>query len=117
MRKSVIVILFFASTFIHIHWSEFSNSYNASGLVRNWILEELKKTQQELSTSLLQVSDRIALQKNYHNSRQHYKHIEFFVEYCSPRETKSFINGPLVPKGDLELSNEVIPPQGFQRIE
>jgi len=47
----------------------------------------------------------------------HYKQVEFFVEYCSPREAKSFINGPLVPKSDFELSNEVILPRGFQRIE
>jgi cytochrome c peroxidase len=114
--KKAIVLLLFVSAFIHIHWRE-SNSYNANEPVRNWILEELKQTHQELSASLLQLTDRAALQKNYHNSRRHYKHIEFFVEYCSPREAKSFINGPLVPKGDLELSNEVIPPQGFQRIE
>lgn len=117
MKKLIVVLLLSVFSLLHIHWSNVSNSYRASEWVRDWILEELKKTQAELSVSLTQLNDRVALQKNYHNSRKHYKHIEFFVEFCSPREAKSFINGPLVPKGDLELSNEVIPPQGFQRIE
>jgi cytochrome c peroxidase len=117
MRKSDVVLLLFISTCIQIHWCTFSSPYDANEPVRKWILEELKETQQALATSLLHLDDRAALKQIYHQSRQHYKHIEFFVEYCSPREAKNFINGPLVPKGDLELSNEVIPPQGFQRIE
>jgi cytochrome c peroxidase len=116
MRKFVVVLLLFSSVCTHIHWNSFSSSYHASEAVRSWLLIEIQKTQQELSASL-KLSDLKVLQQHYHESRQHYKHVEFFVEYCSPREAKSFINGPLVPKADLELSNEVIPPQGFQRIE
>jgi cytochrome c peroxidase len=116
MRKFVVVLLLFISVCMHIHWNSFPTSYRANEAVRNWLITEIQKTQQELSASL-KPTDRTTLQQHYHKSRQHYKHVEFFVEYCSPREAKSFINGPLVPKGDLELSNEVIPPQGFQRIE
>jgi cytochrome c peroxidase len=117
MKRIILVLIFFTFTYTHIHWDTFLKPYSAKELIRNWILDELKKTQQELSGSLVYGSDRRTLRQCYHKSREHYKHIEFFVEYCSPREAKNFINGPLVPKGDLELSNEVIPPQGFQRIE
>lgn len=57
-----------------------------------------------------------SLRENYMKCREHYKHIEFFVEYYSPREAKYFINGPLVPKHDEE-NGKIWSPRGFQVIE
>lgn len=116
MRKFTIILIVFAFSFLHIQW-EISSSYEAHPFVRTWLRTELKKTQQTLSNSLFQLADKIQLQQLYHNARIHYKEIEFFIEYCSPREAKAFFNGPLVPKSDFEISNEVISPHGFQRIE
>lgn len=53
----------------------------------------------------------------FHTAREKYKEIEFFIEYYSPFESKFFINGPLVPKIELEISSIPFPPQGFQVIE
>jgi cytochrome c peroxidase len=54
---------------------------------------------------------------NYKNARKHYKRIEFFVEYYSTFHAKYLINGPLVPKHEIEFGQKVYPPQGFQVIE
>lgn len=56
-------------------------------------------------------------QEAYHTARKHYKRIEFFTEYISPRESKFFINGPLTDKHDPEVGNYPIHPNGFQKIE
>jgi cytochrome c peroxidase len=67
--------------------------------VRQYILRELK----DLTTGLASVRNnesREQLRDHYMKLRRSYKHIEFFVEYYSPREAKFFINGPLVPKHD-----------------
>ena len=117
MRRLIIVLLLLGSVGIHIHWNSNSTVYSASEQVRTWLSDELEQTQKQLSLSLLHLENRAFLQQCYHASRKHYKHVEFFVEYCSPREAKNFINGTIVSKSDFELSNEVIPPQGFQRIE
>ena len=57
------------------------------------------------------------LKEAYNTARKHYKHIEFFVEYVSPIEAKYNINGALVSKYDIDISNEVINANGFQKIE
>ena len=117
MRKFSILFILLAFSLLHIHWEVSSISYKANKSVRTWLNTELIKTQQALTTSLYHLGERSQLQEFYHDARIHYKQVEFFVEYCSPREAKSYINGPLVPKSDFEISNEVIPPCGFQRIE
>jgi len=58
-----------------------------------------------------------ALIGQYREMRRDYKEIEFFVEYYSPFESKFYINGPLVPKIEMEISSQPFPPQGFQVIE
>jgi len=55
--------------------------------------------------------------KNYLTARKHYKRIEFFVEYYSPFHAKYFINGPLVPKYEIEFGEKYYKPQGFQVLE
>ncbi|PBQ31866.1 cytochrome-c peroxidase [Sphingobacteriaceae bacterium] len=54
---------------------------------------------------------------HYHAARSYYKQIEFFTEYYSPFDSKFYINGPLVPKIEMEISGKPFPPQGFQVIE
>ena len=117
MRKLVIALFLLFSIFLHIRWHTDTEVYAANKPLRAWLQSEIAKAQQALLHSCQKWGDRYTLQQAYHKSRKHYKHVEFFVEYCSPREAKSFINGALVPKSDLELSSEVIPPQGYQRIE
>jgi cytochrome c peroxidase len=89
---------------------------SASGPARNYILSELKKITALLKTDPGKHKDLVALKENYVRCREHYKHIEFFVEYYSPREAKYFINGPLVPKHDEE-NGKIVSPKGFQVIE
>ena len=81
-----------------------------------YLINEISSVQEELSKGLAD-NNATALKQIYHRSRKHYKRIEFFVEYCSPREAKYFINGALVPKHDEENGSVVVLPQGFQRIE
>ena len=107
MKKLVPVLIALFSIYLHIHWNAKPHVYTAHESIRIWTLDELKKTKEQLFTSLLNLNNANLLRQAYHESRKHYKHIEFFIEYCSPREAKNFINGPLVPKSDFELSNEV----------
>lgn len=80
--------------------------------VRAYVLQEL-----DAACEALELLKSEASVQRYEESRKHYKHIEFFTEYYSKRESKYFINGPLVPKHDPDMGNEVFEPQGFQRIE
>jgi cytochrome c peroxidase len=53
----------------------------------------------------------------YHAARKYYKEIEFFIEYYSAFDAKFYINGPLVPKIEMEISSVPIDPHGFQVLE
>lgn len=57
------------------------------------------------------------LQKQYFLTRVAYKHIECYLEYCSPFDVKYFINGPLVKKSEPEIGRRIVDPHGFQVIE
>ncbi len=84
--------------------------------LRKWVLQELKLLQQSINN--ISASPNLVLQKiHYTNARKHYKHLEFFIEYYSPLYAKLYINGPLVPKHEIDLGKKIIAPQGFQRIE
>jgi len=91
---------------------------------RNIILRNVKAiiTQLEESKEILQSANTKSkklknLIRSYHESRKAYKEIEFFIEYYSGFDAKFYINGPLVPKIEMELSSEPILPHGFQVIE
>jgi cytochrome c peroxidase len=58
-----------------------------------------------------------ALRSNYFALRNHYKHIEFFIEYCAPFDVKYFINGPLVKKSEPEIGTRIVEPHGLQVLE
>ncbi len=82
--------------------------------LRQYLLQELDltiKSLEQLKTSSTKQ------QENYTEARKHYKHLEFFIEYYSPREAKYDVNGPLVPKHDIENGRTVVEPKGFQKIE
>ena len=89
----------------------------------NYIEGNTKKILSAIDRSLLledSVFDQKTLKKlqsNYFALRVYYKHIECFIEYCSPFDTKYFINGPLVKKSDLEIGTRIVDPHGFQVIE
>jgi len=77
----------------------------------------LKASEQVALTSKAGNKKIKALKEQYRNARAYYKPVEFFIEYYSPFEAKFFINGPLVPKIEMEISSEVFQPHGFQVME
>ncbi|GAL84180.1 cytochrome-c peroxidase [Sporocytophaga myxococcoides] len=82
------------------------------------MLEEMSKCKEHLYLILNEKSfSQSRLKKHYINARKHYKHIEFIVEYISPKEAKYYVNGPLVPKFDPDMGSNVFYPNGFQKIE
>ncbi|WP_051313447.1 cytochrome-c peroxidase [Sporocytophaga myxococcoides] len=90
----------------------------ASEQYRPYLLEEMAKCNEQLIGILNEKSfNQSKLKKHYVSARKHYKHIEFIIEYISPKEAKYYINGPLVPKYDADMGSEVFYPQGFQKIE
>lgn len=96
-------------------WREETESRPAQ--IRNYVLAELKQISVQLSSSLAPGKKTEQLREHYSKARRHYKHIEYFVEYVSPRAAKYFINGPLVPRYDEEQGRRALAPNGFQRIE
>jgi cytochrome c peroxidase len=117
MRKPVVVGILILMALLQVNGNLPQQENPASKIIRNWIIDELKNSQQHLSLSLQPLNSVDQLRSHYHEARKHYKHVEFFVEYHSPREARNYINGPLVPKIDMEVNSEALPPQGFQRIE
>lgn len=91
---------------------------------RTMVIDNISKIDVELNASLEVANNatnkalpRQLLQQHYRLARKYYKEIEFFIEYYSPFEAKYYINGPLVPKLDLEVSNTPFEPLGFQVLE
>jgi cytochrome c peroxidase len=124
MYKRLLVIPLILLLSILISWNrkakevtktDFNNQI-ALATIRPWLVTEIESIQVALQ-KIKQSSDSIVLRSSYFLAREHYKHIEFFVEYVSQRDAKYIINGPLVPKNDLEQGKVVIEAQGFQLIE
>jgi cytochrome c peroxidase len=90
---------------------------NPMDLYRLYLLTEIENSIQSLENLRSKKGNVPEMQKQYHQSRKHYKHVEVFVEYFSSKEAKFNINGPLVPKADPEYGNKVFYPKGFQAIE
>jgi cytochrome c peroxidase len=84
---------------------------------RPYVLQEMELTVDELVKIRNNKTNLKLMQQAYYASRKHYKHIECFIEYYSPVESKYMINGPLVPKNDPEFGNVIAYPNGFQTIE
>jgi cytochrome c peroxidase len=81
-------------------------------------IKDKLKTSTAVITSTLSNEEKINTLKNeYRLVRKLYKEIEFFIEYNSAYEAKYFINGPLVPKFELEYLGTITDPHGFQVIE
>lgn len=55
--------------------------------------------------------------RHYETARQHYKLIEFGLEFASPFYTKYYLNGPSIKKSELEYGNRLFEPHGFQLLE
>lgn len=81
------------------------------------IIKNLEESTEILKSGKSQEKKMAALIKHYRYARKYYKEIEFFTEYYSPFDSKFYINGPLVPKIEMEISSQPFPPQGFQVIE
>lgn len=86
-------------------------------IYRPYLLEELELSINSLEKISLNLNNPSKMKGYYHEARKHYKHVELFVELCSPIEAKYYINGPLVPKSDPEYGIKIFHPNGFQAIE
>lgn len=115
--KGRIVIITGIISLIAIVWGFDTKPKQPMEYYRPYVLQELKLTTDELVKIRSSKTDLAIMQKAYHESRKHFKHIECFIEYCSPQESKYVINGPLVPKNDPELGRVIVYPNGFQTIE
>jgi cytochrome c peroxidase len=124
MYKRLLVIPLILLLSILISWNrktkevtntDFNNQI-ALTAIRPWLVTEIESIQEALQ-KIKQSSDSTVIRNSYFLAREHYKRIEFFVEYVSQRDAKYIINGPLVPKNDLEQGKVVIEAQGFQLIE
>lgn len=85
--------------------------------LKKWILTELNAMKTLFHECDVSTYDESELKVIYNSARKHYKQVEFFVEYCNPREAKYYINGPLVPKYNEESEYRMVHPHGFQKIE
>ncbi|MBC7864641.1 MAG: cytochrome-c peroxidase, partial [Bacteroidia bacterium] len=118
MKKITILFVFaLSSLLILAGLKKVETEKKAQDVVRKWLLEELAGVCNELKNSQKHPGEILKLKAEYSAARRHFKHIEFFIEYYSPREAKFFINGALVPKHDEESGKVMIYPRGFQRIE
>jgi cytochrome c peroxidase len=117
MSRKSILILFISACVLSMAWQTPPGPTQPSELARGYLRVELKTIVEGLDLSLKNRDDKQQLLSLYHKNREHYKHIEFFVEHCSPKEAKFYINGALVPKYMEEGSPNILYPQGFQKIE
>lgn len=124
--KKCFLFLFLCCCFIPsmVSFIEKDAAVTPEELCRKIVLENIDgiilnlKASEQIALSSTAANKKIkALKKQYHSARAYYKPIEFFIEYYSPFEAKFFINGPLVPKIEMEISSEVFQPHGFQVME
>jgi cytochrome c peroxidase len=117
MKKKLTIVLLLVAACVQFAWKAGNTEPNpAATPLRKWLLQEIVQLKNELQT--LSLATETNQQKViYTNARLHYKHIEFFVEQYSPKQAKLYINGPLVPKHEIDLGRKMLPQQGFQRIE
>lgn len=113
MRRTIIVLCI--GVLVGISQLNFTTSPSAVPESRAYILQELESIASVLNQ--MGAASTIQQKELYFQSREHYKHLEFFIEYYSPREAKFILNGPLVPKHDQENGKTIVQPQGFQLIE
>ena len=124
-KKSISYLVFFGCLLLLM--VSFSGADSSKGIEessRKFILNNLGQVITALHNSKtilgsLQNNERKInlLISEYHSARKHYKQIEFFIEFYSGFDAKFYINGPLVPKIEMEISNKPFLPQGFQVIE
>jgi len=113
---STLLLVFFLTAWRNIGQNE--SIYNRLAIIkiRNYVVDELNAV--NIALNKMQSSRHVDVKrKQYFIARRHYKNIEFFIEYVSPRECKYSINGPLVDKHDPEIGNAAIAPNGFQKME
>lgn len=118
MRKLFLLIALFLFVIGLGSWkSEVKIEKTPYANLKEWILTELKAIKTLFHECDVFTYDEMKLKTIYNSARKHYKQVEFFVEYCNPKEAKYYINGPLVPKYNEELEYRMIHPHGFQKIE
>ncbi|MGZ4059296.1 MAG: hypothetical protein ACXVPU_09720 [Bacteroidia bacterium] len=115
MKKitAFVFAILFACFFISWHKKP-QNVVPTRKKIQTWLINELEKTKQQLTTGFHYT---FSVKRLYSKARRHYKHVELFVEYCSPKEAEYFINGPIKTKYDDLGIQHLVMPHGFQRIE
>ncbi len=124
IAKKVIFLFGILITFLIVAFKEKPKNDDCETFCRQLILRNLDEIALALnqSTELINNDSPInkkinTLKEKYHAARVAYKKIEFFIEYYSAFEAKFYINGPLVPKIEMEISSEPFYPHGFQVLE
>ncbi len=99
--------------------SLFSSPVQRDNKAEVYYLQTLKKFKKSLDlfkAGTEKKQTRSALQQLFFKSRIEYKKLAVFTDYFSQYETK-ILNGPAIPRMEQEMSDKIIPPQGFQAIE
>src|SRR5687768_12229001 len=117
MSKGKIVGSVIIITLIILAWAFKVKPKEPMEYYRPYVINELEQSIQWLQEIRKNKTNPDQMKKAYHESRKHYKHIECFVEYCSPKAAKFGVNGPLVLKNDPEYGSRVFYPKGYQTIE
>ncbi len=123
LKKIILTFLVLgASLPLLVSFSGNGSSASPEELCRKLVLTNIEKIIDELEdaqklSGLSAKKKQKKLIKLYNKSRKHYKEIEFFIEYYSTFDAKYYINGPLVPKSEIEFGPTVFEPMGFQVLE
>ncbi len=113
MRRTIIGLIMLL--FMALSQLNFTTPQTAVPATRTYLISELEALSTALNAMIPNTNPE--RKKLYFKAREHYKHLEFFIEYFSAREAKYLINGALVPKHDQENGRTIVEPQGFQVIE
>jgi cytochrome c peroxidase len=124
--KNIIALAFFVVcvTPVVLSFKKIDKQQEPTEFCRKVVLQNTDKIIASLQNSLKVLEDQNLLKipapkliSEYRIARKYYKEIEFFIEYYSAFDAKYFINGPLVPKNEIEFGPTIYEPTGFQVIE
>jgi cytochrome c peroxidase len=100
-------------------YSFFSSPAKPYNKAEVYYLKALKKFKSSLvffKSGAEKKQTRSGLQQLFYKSRIEYKKLAVLTDYFSQYETR-ILNGPAIPRMEQEMSDKIIPPQGFQAIE
>src|ERR1700741_1485498 len=100
MKKFAVLVVLLLMVGVQVAWQQKEKRLSPAEASRKYIVQELKVAINLIDSALGASKNEKTQRIRYPQVRKHYKRVEFFVEYYSPREAKFFINGPPIPKHD-----------------